>query len=54
MARGRGHGHGRQGAGRGQVTPPPEVLDSVAGEGSHAGSEEEVASVVQHGEVQGS
>ena len=54
MARGRGRGRGRQGAGRGrqgagrgQAMPPPGVQNSVAGEVSPAGSEEEVASAVQ-------
>ena len=45
--RGRGRGRGRQGAGRGQAMPPPDVQNSVAGEVSPAGSEEEVASAVQ-------
>ena len=45
--RGRGRGRGRQGAGRGQAVPPPEVQNSVAGEASSVGSDEEVASAVQ-------
>ena len=53
MARGRGRGRGcgRQGAGQGRAVPPPEVQSSVGVEASMEGSEEEVASAVQVGQV---